>query len=97
VQINPPAEVHYLGLTFSHDGNSLNYVVREKNNAHGVLYQMPVLGGMVRKLMIGVDSPITLSPDGKRFAFVRNSHPSRIEEALMIADVARRAGGHPRF
>ena len=86
LQINPPAEVHYLGLTFSHDGDSLYYVVREKNNAHGVLYQMPVLGGVVRKLMIGVDSPITLSPDGKRFAFVRNSYPSPIEETLMIAN-----------
>jgi eukaryotic-like serine/threonine-protein kinase len=89
VQINPPAEVHYLGLTFSHDGDSLYYVVREKNNAHGALYQMPVLGGVVRKLMIGVDSLITLSPDGKHFAFVRNSYPSPIEETLMIAD----AGG----
>ena len=86
VQINPPAEVHYLGLTFSHDGDSLYYVVREKNNAHGVLYQMPVLGGRVRKLIIGVDSPITLSPNGKQFAFVRNSYPSPMEETLMIAN-----------
>jgi serine/threonine protein kinase len=87
LQINPPAEVHYFGLTFSHDGDSLYYVAREKNNAHGALYQMAVLGGVVRKLMTGVDSPITLSPDGTHFAFVRNSYPSPIEETLMIADV----------
>jgi len=86
VQIIPPAEVRYIGLTFSRDGTSLYYVLLEKNNAQGVLYQMAMLGGVARKLMTWVDSAITFSPDGQRFAFVRNNYPSPLERALMIAN-----------
>jgi TolB protein len=49
------------------------------------LYRVPVLGGISRRLLTGVDSPITFSPDGGRFAFVRVARDSG-ESALVVAN-----------
>jgi Tol biopolymer transport system component len=46
-----------------------------------------VLGGMPRPLVDGIDSTITMSPDGQRFAFYRASFPERGSSALIVADV----------
>ena len=83
VQIVPPAEIHYRGITFSPDGNYLYYVRLEKNNPVGVVYQVPKLGGATRKVLANVNTPVTFSPDGKRFAFVRSSPD---ESLLMLAN-----------
>jgi serine/threonine protein kinase/Tol biopolymer transport system component len=99
VEIVPEADVIYRGLTFSPDGNYIYYVVQEGNNPIQVLYQVPVLGGTPRKLLSDIDSPVTLSPDGAKLAFIRRVRGQR-EDVLMIADsngsnqqkVATRAG-----
>lgn len=70
-QVVAPGAVEYRGVTFSPDGQFIYYVVTDPNNPSGVLNRVPVLGGTVRKVMTGVDSAITFSPDGRRFAFVR--------------------------
>jgi len=86
-EIVSPAEVDYKGLTFSHDGNYLYYVMTEgKSNPLGVLYQIPMLGGTSRKLLEDVDSKISLSPDSKQFTFVREDLDTR-EYALMVANI----------
>lgn len=85
-RIVPAAEVDYRGLTFSHDGNFIYYVRDDQDNPTGALYQKPVLGGEARKLLVNIGSPIALSPDSKRFAFVRGSL-SQKESALMVANV----------
>ena len=85
VQIVPPSEGRYIGLTFSNDGNYVFYVVYEKNSPLGVVYQIPVLGGSPQKLAQDVDTPITFSPDGKRFAWVRN-FPQSGETSLFVAN-----------
>ena len=61
------------GVTFSLDGNYLYFVKHEQGTGLGILFQVPSLGGTPRQLIVDVDSPITFSPDGKRFAFVRQS------------------------
>jgi serine/threonine protein kinase/Tol biopolymer transport system component len=71
VQIVPPSEWPFLGLTFSPDGNFIDYVQREKTVGYRSVYQVPVLGGPPRKLVSDVDTPVTFSPGGKQFAFVR--------------------------
>jgi eukaryotic-like serine/threonine-protein kinase len=71
VQIVPPSEWPFLGLTFSPDGNFIDYVQREVMVGYRSVYQVPVLGGAPRKLVSDVDTPVTFSPDGKQFAFVR--------------------------
>ncbi|MGQ0762354.1 MAG: protein kinase domain-containing protein [Acidobacteriota bacterium] len=70
VVVVPPAEGRYHGLTFSNDGNYIYYVRRDRSDPR-LLYQVPVLGGFSRKIMSNVTSPITFSPDGREFAFVR--------------------------
>jgi Tol biopolymer transport system component/DNA-binding winged helix-turn-helix (wHTH) protein len=85
-EVIPPAEVDYRGMTFSPDGSFIYYVVQEKDQSNGTLYQVPALGGTPRKILAGVDSTVTFSPDGKRFAFVRVNNEKR-ESFLFTANV----------
>jgi serine/threonine protein kinase len=71
----------YWGLTFSPDGRYIYYVVAQ--NFVGKLYRMPLLGEEANMVADDVDSPISFSPDGSRFVFVRNSS-SRHESSLII-------------
>jgi serine/threonine protein kinase/Tol biopolymer transport system component len=66
----PPEEVEYFGLTFSPDNNYLYFTRREKE-ATGILYRLALPGATPVKVKEGVDSPISLSPQADRFAFVR--------------------------
>ncbi len=70
------------GTTFSSDGEFVYYSLFD--NPIGTLYQVPVLGGAPRRIMSGVTSPVTFSPDGNQFAFVR---PSPSESDLMVANI----------
>jgi len=82
VQIIPPSEIEYLGITFSPNGDYVYYVTREKSG-ESALYQMPAIGGASRKLLAGIMGPISFSPEGERFAFVRSG---REESSLVIAN-----------
>src|SRR5262245_14914213 len=84
VQVVAPAEVVFIGVTFSPDGNLIYYVARPKSERLGKLYQVTLLGGAPREVVSDVDSPITFSPNGQYFAFVRNI-PSRLETDLIVA------------
>jgi len=91
LQIVPPADVRYGGLTFSRDGDFL-YVTQSESKGtwQGVLYKIPVVGGTKKRLIVDVAesysvNPVTLSPDGKRVAFLRFSK-ARNETALMVAN-----------
>jgi serine/threonine protein kinase/Tol biopolymer transport system component/tetratricopeptide (TPR) repeat protein len=87
VNVVRPANFVYGGLAFSHDGAYLYYSAHERNNfEHGTLYQVPVLGGPQRKLISDVQSAVTLSPDGKQVAFLRNSRAEARDE-LILANV----------
>jgi Tol biopolymer transport system component/DNA-binding winged helix-turn-helix (wHTH) protein len=86
VKILPPAVVGLGGLTFSPDGNYIFFVrTGEENFLLGILYQIPVLGGTPRELIRDVDTPISFSPDGKQFAFVRGGFPDERED-LVVAN-----------
>jgi len=80
-----PADVKYLGVTFSRDGNYL-YFTRSEHSDAGVLYQLALPGSPPRKIKDGVDSPITFSPAGDRFSFVR-VNKSNGEFSLMQAAI----------
>jgi eukaryotic-like serine/threonine-protein kinase len=88
-QIAPPAEVDYLGMTFSPDSNYLYYVangfsLKGATPPKSALYQVAVIGGSSRKLIERLGSPITFSPDGNRIAFVRE-YTDMGESALMVS------------
>jgi eukaryotic-like serine/threonine-protein kinase len=81
----PPANVQYVGITFSRDGNYLYFTSKEMSGP-GILYQLALPGSNPVKITTGVDSPISFSPQGDRFAFVRHDETTR-EYFLMMANV----------
>ena len=87
VQILPPAEVDYTGLTFSHDWQYLYFVQTEAKDGYslGTLYKIPILGGTPQRLITDVDSPVSLSPDGTQLVFVRR-HEGESRLIIVKAD-----------
>ncbi|HEV3470182.1 MAG TPA: winged helix-turn-helix domain-containing protein [Pyrinomonadaceae bacterium] len=84
-QIVPPAEgLFYGALTFSPDGQHVYFGAIRPESPSAALRQVPVLGGPRRKVLEEINSHISFSPDGQRFAFVRGV----VEEgrALYVAD-----------
>jgi len=84
VKIVPDLGSKIGGTTFSRDGEFVYYSLFDKADPLGTLYQVPVLGGAPRRIMAGVTSPVTFSPDGKQLAFVR---PSSSESDLIVAGI----------
>jgi len=82
----PPAPVGYFGLTFSPDGNDLYYVIKSNLDA-GTLYRIPALGGTPVKITEKIDGPVSFSPDGKQFVFVRGNSPNAGVSALIVANI----------
>ncbi|HSE18092.1 MAG TPA: protein kinase [Pyrinomonadaceae bacterium] len=80
----PEPNVKYLGATFSPDSNYL-YFTRRENNGPGILYSVPLPGRDGIQIKKGVDSPISFSPQGDRFAFVR--HNRGTEYLLMVSNI----------
>ncbi len=83
-QIVPPAEIIFAGVTFSPDDNFVYYVARPRGGVMSKLFQVPLLGGTPREVMSDVDSPVSFSPNGQYFAFVRN-YPQQREASLIVA------------
>jgi eukaryotic-like serine/threonine-protein kinase len=81
----PPEDVEYIGITFSRDSNYLYYTRREENGP-GTLYRLAWPSTNPVKLKTGVDSPISLSPHGDRFAFVRHDD-AKNEFSLILSNV----------
>lgn len=71
VQIVPPADGNNGGTTISRDGEFVYYRWIDENDPEGAIYQVPILGGTPRKILSRADSPISFSPDGQRFSFIR--------------------------
>jgi serine/threonine protein kinase/Tol biopolymer transport system component/tetratricopeptide (TPR) repeat protein len=84
-RIVAPTGAIYRGVTFSKDGNYIYYVAQAPDSRDGVLSRVPAFGGSARQLITDVDSPISLSPDAKRVAFIR-SNADQGEDVLIIAN-----------
>ncbi|HEX8149658.1 MAG TPA: protein kinase [Pyrinomonadaceae bacterium] len=70
VRLVPPADAYYRAITFSRDGTYIYYTVAAKEGAGFDLYQVPSLGGSVRRIRQGMAGGVGVSPDGKLLAFV---------------------------
>jgi DNA-binding winged helix-turn-helix (wHTH) protein/Tol biopolymer transport system component len=88
VQIVPSDTNGFHGLTFSPDGNYIYFVRSDKNDAYfKYLYSIPALGGVERKLITDVDSPVSFSPDGQQFVYEHAAQPiNGIEIKIANAD-----------
>lgn len=83
IEIVPPMFQEIIQPTFTPDGNHIYYVAVDKGI--GTLYQIPSLGKESKKIQFDVDSPVTFSPDGKRFAFFRHN-PTEGGDTIFIAN-----------
>jgi Tol biopolymer transport system component len=87
-QVEPPADLYYNALRFSPDGNYFYFGRSDPGNAElKFLYRAPLLGGAPQKLISDMDSNITFSPDGKKFAFVRFDNPEPGKYQLILHSV----------
>jgi Tol biopolymer transport system component/predicted Ser/Thr protein kinase len=69
VQIIPPGTDIIGDVTFTPDGNLLDYLAYPSQGVHGSVYQVPVLGGTPRRLIENSDTGVSFSPDGKRMTY----------------------------
>jgi Tol biopolymer transport system component len=79
-----PARDQIGDLTFTSDGNSLDYTLLSQESGLAKLYSIPVLGGVPRKLLDSVSSGVSFSPDGTQMAF-SEFDVAAAEAHLMIA------------
>ena len=70
LEIQPASKQRYVGLTFSSDGNYLFFARQQPGAALSTLYRISSLGGEPAKVMDGVFSSVSFSPDGGRMAFL---------------------------
>jgi serine/threonine protein kinase len=83
-QIVPPANVEYLGVSFTRDSNYLFFSRKESDASN--LYRLPLTGGTPVKIKELVDSPVSLSPTEDRFAFVRLDTKTNVY-SLMVSTI----------
>jgi len=86
VQITPPSETSFSGITFSPTDDFIYYSATDnQTNSVSSVYRMSRLGGEAKKILTRTNSPVGFSADGKRFAFMRQNREQG-ETALMIAN-----------
>jgi Tol biopolymer transport system component/DNA-binding winged helix-turn-helix (wHTH) protein len=89
VEIIPPSDDIYAGLTFSADGNVLYFARYPRlTNDGGGIYRVSIFGGIPQKIINETEGWTSISPDNKLISFVRC--PRRDDEfcSLWVADAA---------
>jgi eukaryotic-like serine/threonine-protein kinase len=83
----PTRKIDYLGITFSPDSQNI-FVVEKDEKLIGRLYPVPILGDRPRTpILIDIDGPVSFSPSGEQFAFVRYI-PERQESTVEVANTS---------
>jgi eukaryotic-like serine/threonine-protein kinase len=86
-QVIAPADAVYGNLAFSPNGDYI-YFLRavDKVGENFNLLRAPVLGGTPQVIVQNVDTGVTFSPDGERFAFIRGMYPDAGKFELLTAN-----------
>jgi len=85
ITLVPPTNLSLQSVTFSPTGDHVYYTQMTGDMSVSTLYQVPTLGGQPKKLIEDIDSPITFSPEGDKFAFIRHV-PKSNADVILIAD-----------
>ena len=86
-QVIAPADASYENLGFSPNGDYIYFLRAVDKIAEGHnLLRAPVLGGTPQLIVKNVDTRVTFSPDGQRFAFVRGLYPDVGKFELLTAN-----------
>jgi serine/threonine protein kinase/Tol biopolymer transport system component len=75
---------HCVGLTFSPDNQSLYYVLKNPQEELGRLYRLKLPSAIPRLVLEDIDGPVTFSPDGQQFAFLRRSEEKGSNDASIF-------------
>ncbi len=68
----PARKIDYIGLTFTPDSRTVYEVEEDESTLLGCLFAVPVVGDRsTRPILEDIDGPVTFSPRGDRFAYVR--------------------------
>ncbi len=90
IEIVPSINGKFIGAVFSPRDEQIYYVLNENREpnipVNSTLYKVSIHGGASKKILHNIDSPVAISPDESRLAFVRRN-PENKETALMIADI----------
>jgi Tol biopolymer transport system component/DNA-binding winged helix-turn-helix (wHTH) protein len=90
VEIVPQITGRFIGAVFSPRDEQIYYSVNEtlepNKPAVSTLYKVSVLGGASQKILHDIESPVAISPDESRLAFIRRAPESR-ETALVVTDI----------
>jgi eukaryotic-like serine/threonine-protein kinase len=85
-----------IGLTFSPDAQALYYVLKDRQKELGQLYRMKLAPvGPPSPILENIDGPVTFSPNGEQFAFVRRSEERGLSTASILI-AATKSPAEPR-
>jgi len=87
LRLLPDRSVAYWAHVFTPDGNTVIFGEKSQSDPGGALYSISILGGAARRIVSGMDSPPTFSPDGKRMAYTRLAFPNADQTSLMVASI----------
>jgi serine/threonine protein kinase len=84
LELIPPSPVSYWAMTFTPDSTNIVFGRKDQENLRGALFQISALGGVAKKLVEQMDSPVSFSPDGSQLTWLRVPAPGT--SSLMIAN-----------
>ena len=103
VRIIPPERSYYVDFEVSPDGNYIYYSASTRAEPNiSDLWRVPLLGGQRRLVARDIEPVFTLSPDGKRAAFIRFNAFERLYRLCSVdvetgAETEIRSRGYPGF
>jgi eukaryotic-like serine/threonine-protein kinase len=85
ITLVPASNQNLQSISFAPGDDHVYFTTMATGGHVSTLFQVPTLGGTPKRLIEDVDSPVTFSPDGKLFAFVRHI-PKTNEDTIFIAN-----------
>lgn len=90
VELIAGSGMRFVGVAFTPDVSSIYFTAYPPNDDSadsqmGRLYKIPVLGGPQKKIVDDIDSPVAISPDGKKLAFIRQA-PTEGTSKLVVLE-----------
>jgi len=73
IEIVPATEHQFPAKMFSPDGQFVYFVATDPAKGPNTLYRVPTLGGPQTKILTGIDSYVSFSPDGREMVFYRQN------------------------
>jgi Tol biopolymer transport system component/DNA-binding winged helix-turn-helix (wHTH) protein len=86
-EVVPASKQQFGAKTFSPDSQALYFLASDTPGGVRSLYRVPTLGGPAGKILSGVDSPVSFSPDGREMVFGRwSKEAGRTDYVIRASD-----------